>query len=203
MRKPKLQAALLIAIALMLSQNSYGTAQSAAKQIAHAEEDNRLYNQMVKVSDWCAQYCTWNHRFPEGYEQVAFAKQQLNALVPNVPYQSGMLQLAQGLDDEAAYANPTTSPIDSPQPTPVAASMDRIQIQSADLSLTNNDIQGYLTQPPQEWQAAPGTITAISNQSTTYIVWGAGRDGLPIKDPDTGKVRIIIGHFGLLFDNEE
>lgn len=178
-------------------------AQMTARQMARAQQDNRLFNQMTKVSDWFAQYCTWNHRFPEGGEQVAFAKQQLNQLVPNIPYESGELQLAQGLDAQSDYANPVEAPVESPQPVPVAANMDRIQIQSADLSLTNNDIQQYLTQPPQEWNAAPGTITAISNQTTTYVVWGAGRDGLPIRDPDTGKVRLIVGHYGLLFDNEE
>ncbi len=206
MRLPKSKSSLLstlLALSVLLVQPLNCGAQMTARQMARTEQDNRLYNQMTKVSDWCAQYCTWNHRFPEGGEQVAFAKQQLNDLVPNIPYDSGDLQLAQGLDNEAQYASPTGAPVEQPQPVPVAASMDRIQIQAADLSLTNNDIQQYLTQPPQEWNAAPGTITAISNQTTTYIVWGAGRDGLPIRDPDTGKVRIIVGHFGLLYDNEE
>jgi hypothetical protein len=196
-------ALLSIVLVAQISQPLHCDAQMTARQMARSDQNNRLYNQMTKVSDWFAQYCTWNHRFPEGLEQVAFAKQQLNQLVPNIPYQSGELQLAQGLDAEPDYANPLTSPEDSPQPIEVAASMDRIQIQSADLSLTNNDIQQYLTQPPQEWTAAPGTITAISNQTTTYVIWGAGRDGLPIKDPDTGKVRLIVGHYGLLYDSEE
>ncbi len=203
MQPRKFLIPVLCSILLSLSPHSYVKAQLTAKQLATAQQDNRLYNQMTKVSDWFAQYCTWNHRFPEGYEQVTFAKQQLNQLVPNIPYDSGMVQLAQGLDAESDYANPTTSPINTPQPTPVAASMDRIQVQSANLSLTNNDIQQYLQQPPQEWTAAPGTITAMSNQTTTYLIWGAGRDGLPIRDPDSGKVRIIVGHYGLLFDSEE
>lgn len=194
---------LIISLFLLQTSNYSVRAQVTARQMARMQQDNRLYNQMTKVSDWFAQYCTWNHRFPEGADQVTFAKQQLNQLVPNIPYNSGSLQLAQGLDAESSYASPDTSPEDSPQPTSVAASMDRIQIQSNDLSLTDNDIQQYRTQPPQEWVAAPGTITAISNQTTTYIVWGAGRDGLPIRDPDTGNVRIIIGHYGLLFDHEE
>ncbi len=205
MHLPKLNFAIpiLVAIAVIIGQPTNSGAQMTARQMASAQEDNRLFNQMTKVSDWFAQYCTWNHRFPEGPDQVTFAKQQLNQLVPNIPYDSGSLQLASGLDAEADYANPETSPQDSPQPTQVAATMDRIQVHSNDLSLTNNDIQQYKTQPPQEWTAAPGTITAISNQTTTYIVWGAGRDGLPIRDPDTGNVRIIIGHYGLLFDHEE
>lgn len=195
--------ALLIATGLTLFGQYVADAQLTAKQVAHAQEDNRLFNQMTKVSDWLAQYCTWNHRFPEGWEQVAFAKQQLNQLVPNIPYQSGSLQLAQGLDDQSTYATPDQSPVDTPQPVPVAANMDRIQVQSADLSLTDNDIQQYVVQPPEEWTAPPGTITAISNQSTTYLVWGAGSDGLPIRDIDTGRVRIIIGHYALLLDHEE
>ena len=193
----------LIVLVALVTQPLSSDAQMTARQMARAQEDNRLFNQMTKVSDWFAQYCTWNHRFPEGPDQVTFAKQQLNQLVPNIPYDSGSLQLASGLDAEADYANPETSPEDSPQPTQVAATMDRIQVHSNDLSLTNNDIQQYKTQPPPEWVAAPGTITAISNQTTTYIVWGAGRDGLPIRDPDTGNVRIIVGHYGLLFDHEE
>ena len=113
-----------------------------AKQMATAQDDNRLYNQMTKVSDWLAQYCTWNHRFPEGTDQNVFAKQQLNSLVPNIPYQSGSLQLAEGLDAQPEYANPDAQN-DMTQPLPVAASMDRIQIQPSDFSLTGNDIEGY------------------------------------------------------------
>lgn len=203
MRKRKILIPLIFSFLLILSQNTDVGAQLTSRQLATAQQNDRLYNQMVKVSNWFAQYCTWNHRFPEGGDQTTFAKQQLNQLVPNIPYESGMLQLAQGLDAQADYANPVTTPIDAPQPTPVAASMDRIQVQAADLSLTDNDIQQYLRQPPQEWNAPPGTITAISNQTTTYLIWGAGRDGLPIRDPDSGKVRIIVGHYGLLFDNEE
>ncbi len=194
---------LLVSLWLCLSSQGGAQAQLTAKQLAHAQEDYRLYNQMSKVSDWLAQYCTWNHRFPEGWEQVAFAKQQLNQLVPNIPYQSGRLQLAQGLDAQSDYATPDDSPVQTPQPVPVAANMDRIQINSADLSLTDGDIQQYLVQPPEEWTAPPGTITAISNQSTTYVVWGAGADGLPIRDPDSGRVRLIIGHYALLLDHEE
>lgn len=194
--------ALLVA-AYVLAGGQNSLAQDSVKSLAHVEEDIRLYNQMSRVSDWLAQYCTWNHRFPEGLEQVTFAKQQLNQVVPNIPYQSGQLQLAQGLDAESDYANPVEAPVDSPQPVPVAASMDRINIVANDLSLTDNDIQQFQTQPPQEWFAPPGTITALSNQTTTYIVWGAGRDGLPIRDPDTGRVRIIIGHYGMLYDKEE
>jgi len=201
--KLKSSIPVLIVLVALVTQPLSSDAQMTARQMARAQEDNRLFNQMTKVSDWFAQYCTWNHRFPEGPDQVTFAKQQLNQLVPNIPYDSGSLQLASGLDAEADYANPETSPEDSPQPTQVAATMDRIQVHSNDLSLTNNDIQQYKTQPPPEWVAAPGTITAISNQTTTYIVWGAGRDGLPIRDPDTGNVRIIVGHYGLLFDHEE
>lgn len=201
--KLKSSIPVLIVLVALVTQPLSSDAQMTARQMARAQEDNRLFNQMTKVSDWFAQYCTWNHRFPEGPDQVTFAKQQLNQLVPNIPYDSGSLQLASGLDAEADYANPETSPEESPQPTQVAATMDRIQVHSNDLSLTNNDIQQYKTQPPPEWVAAPGTITAISNQTTTYIVWGAGRDGLPIRDPDTGNVRIIVGHYGLLFDHEE
>lgn len=203
MRNKKLASIVLLAALFLHTPVQRAEAQATARQMARMQQDNRLFNQMTKVSDWFAQYCTWNHRFPEGPDQVTFAKQQLNQLVPNIPYDSGALQLAQGLDAEPDYANPENTPVDSPQPTPVAASMDRIQVHSNDLSLTSNDIQQYKTQPPEEWVAAPGTITAISNQTTTYIIWGAGRDGLPIRDPDTGNVRIIVGHYGMLFDHEE
>ncbi|HEY9676473.1 MAG TPA: hypothetical protein V6C76_00625 [Drouetiella sp.] len=195
-----------VSISLLVAfnwQRPVALAQVSARQMEHSQQDNRLFNQMTKVSDWFAQYCTWNHRFPEGWEQVNFAKQQLNQLVPNIPYDSGDLQLSQGLDAEADFANPTKTSMDAPQPIQVAASMDRIQINPADLSMTGNDILQYRTQPPLEWNAPPGTITAISNQSTTFLIWGAGSDGLPIRDPDTGRVRLIVGHYGQLFDNEE
>lgn len=174
-----------------------------SKQFAQAEDDMRLYEQMVKVSTWMSQYCVWNHRFPEGGDQLTDAKRQLNDLVPNIPYDTRDLQLAQGFDVDPEYATPVQAPEESFQPIPVAANMDRIQIQSSDLSMTDEDIQQYLTQPPQEWNAPPGTITAISNQTNAYVIWGANRKGLPLRDPDSGRVRLIIGHFSLLNDTEE
>jgi len=209
-RTTKVKPAQLCLLAFLVTVTGFGagsapiaSAQMTTKQFAHAEDDMRLYEQMVKVSNWIAQYCVWNHRFPEEGDQMEDAKRQLNQLVPNIPYQTGELQLAEGLDADPEYATPVDSPEETFQPTPVAATMDRIQIQSSDLSLTDADIQEYLKHPPEEWNAPPGTITAISNQQNVYVLWAANYKGLPLRDPDSGRVRLIIGHFSLLNDTEE
>ena len=172
--------ALLIATGLTLFGQYVADAQLTAKQVAHAQEDNRLFNQMTKVSDWLAQYCTWNHRFPEGWEQVAFAKQQLNQLVPNIPYQSGSLQLAQGLDDQSTYATPDQSPVDTPQPVPVAANMDRI----------HGDV-AYATYRNHGGHAEAIEITSTLTDSSA-ICWSS----LQIHDPTTRTARATTSRSG-------
>lgn len=53
-----------------------------ARQIA----DSELYEQMERVSRWMDQYATWNQKFPDPGDETNWARQQMNALVPNNPY---------------------------------------------------------------------------------------------------------------------
>lgn len=171
------------------------------RRIALDEEDDQLYSDERKVAGWLDQFCIWNHRFPEQGDQMRDAKDQLNQLVPNNPYSSGKLLVAQGLDVDPEYTNPTASPVEFPAPDYQAATENRIHLR-LDPSLTELNIRQYQTQPPLEWNGPPGSIYAISNQQSLYVVWAAGRDGLPIRDPNTHRVRLIIGRYALLNQND-
>lgn len=180
-------------------------AQSTMQQMALEQEDDRMFMDMRKVSDWMNQYCIWNHRFPEQGDEFREAKAQLNQLTPNNPYENDKLTLSQGLDADPQYADPNNAPTNMldyqkatwPVPSDQAANYHRIQLQ-LDPSLTELALQQYQIDPPEEWTAAPGTITCIGNQQNLFCVWGAGIDGHPIRDPLSHRVQIIIGRYAML-----
>lgn len=182
-----------------------GAQQSMMQQVAIEQEDDRLFMDMRRVSDWLNQYCVWNHRFPEQGDQMRQAKAQLNQLTPNNPYANDKLTLSQGLDADPEYGDPNTAPTNAldyqqaswPVPSDQAADYQRIQLQ-IDPSLTELELQQYQTDPPDEWTAAPGTISCISNQQNLFCVWGAGRDGRPIRDPLSHRVQIVVGRYAML-----
>jgi hypothetical protein len=190
-----------IAFASMIITLAPAFAQNAAQQMALAEQDDRMFRQMRQVAGWLDQYCMWNKRWPEAGEETDEAQQQLNQLVPNNPYVSGLLTLGGGLDANPQYADPNASPVDMPAPSDEAAGMNRVQL-SIDSSITEESVREDIKNPPVDWTAPPGTITAVSNQQNLYYIWGAGRDGNPLKDPLSGRTQIIIGRYAMLNNGE-
>jgi hypothetical protein len=178
-------------------------AQSASPgRIASEIDDQRMYEQMNRVASWLSQYCTWNHRFPEYGDEMTWAKQQINQIVPNPPYQTGSIRMASGLDADPEYNQPADSPEYISPPPGSPESLNRIQL-NFDPSLSEQQVQNWRTDPPDEWQAAPGTITAISNNQNLFVIWGAGIDGQPIKDPTTKRVIMVIGRYNMLYETQE
>jgi hypothetical protein len=86
-------------------------------------------------------------------------------------------------------------------PSDQAANMRRIKLR-IDPSLTEEEVREDETNPPDDWNAPPGTISVIGNQQNLYCVWGAGRDGRPLRDPLSGKVQIVIGRYAMLNFND-
>jgi hypothetical protein len=180
-------------------------AQSAMQKMALEQQDGQMFTDMRRVSNWVNQYCIWNKRFPEQGTEFREAKSQLNQLVPNNPYVSNKLLLSQGLDADPVYTNPAGMPSYDTDyqrwsyavPDDQAANLHRI-ILTLDQSLTELDLQQDQQQAPDDWTAPAGSITVISNQQNLYAVWGAGRDGKPLKDPLSGVTQIIIGRYALL-----
>jgi hypothetical protein len=180
-------------------------AQSTMQKMALEQEDVQMFTDMRRVANWVNQYCIWNKRFPEQGDEFREAKSQLNQLVPNNPYESSKLSVAQGLDADPEYINPSGSPSYAtdyekwsyPTPTDQAANLHRIVLK-LDQSLTELDVQQDQTSAPDDWTAPAGSIVVISNQQNLFAVWGAGRDGKPLKDPLSGVTQIIIGRYALL-----
>ncbi len=192
-------AFLLVAI---FSLGLWAPTSYAQRQPSMASEmaDNRLYDQMNRVATWLNQYCVWNHRFPEQGDEMAWAKEQLNQLVPNPPYDTASLRLASGLDADPNYYQPNTAPEYVMPSGGSSVNLNRISLQF-DPGLSELEIQNWRTDPPSEWQAAPGTISAISNNQNLFMIWGAGANGLPIKDPSTNRVIMIIGRYNMLYES--
>jgi len=178
---------------------------SEMQQMALQQQDEQMFMDMRRVSNWVNQYCIWNRRFPEQGTEFREAKAQLNQLVPNNPYVSDKLLLSQGLDADPVYASSSDIPdsytdydkVPYPVPSDQAANLHRIVL-NIDQSLTELDLQQDQDSAPDEWTAPAGSIVVISNQQNLYVVWGAGRDGRPLKDPLSGKTQLIIGRYALL-----
>jgi hypothetical protein len=184
---------------------------SAAQQMAMDEQDEQMFTDMRRVAQWMDQYCLWNKRFPEFGDEMIQAQQQLNQLTPNDPYQDTGLTLGRGFDAQPTFGNFDTSnntfnnadvyQMQYPVPDDQNANLNRIQLK-IDNSLTEEEAREWLTNPPDDWQAPPGTITLIGNQQNMYVCWGAGRNGRPIRDPLSHRTQIIIGRFAMLNNQE-
>ena len=195
----------VIPLSLAQSQMQQRGQRSEMQQMALQQQDEQMFMDMRRVSNWVNQYCIWNRRFPEQGTEFREAKAQLNQLVPNNPYVSDKLLLSQGLDADPVYASSSDIPdsytdydkVPYPVPSDQAANLHRIVL-NIDQSLTELDLQQDQDSAPDEWTAPAGSIVVISNQQNLYVVWGAGRDGRPLKDPLSGKTQLIIGRYALL-----
>jgi hypothetical protein len=170
------------------------------QKIGQSEIDSEMRRQMRAVARYLYQYSLRNQsRFPgpdNGEMDEMYAVQvQLTELVPNNPYNYRPTETINwGIP--AAY-NPngspaTGSPVWGDQYTEhlQAQNNNRIQLQF-NPSLTPQLIDQWASDPPPDWTAAPGTITAIGNNQGLLMVWGAGADGKPIRDPMNGKTFIV------------
>jgi hypothetical protein len=167
-----------------------------------ASEDARMYEQMSKVSQWVNYYTTVNHRFPESGDEMKAAKEELNQLIPNPPYNPHSMRLAPGLDADPLFAQPEHASVVGVEDSDTGTTLNRVNL-IIDLSLTELEIQGWRTDPPVDWQMAPGTVTVISNQQSIFVIWGAGADGLPLRDQYSHRVLMIIGRYHGLYDTQE
>jgi hypothetical protein len=167
-----------------------------------ASEDARMYDQMSRVSQWVNMYCMLNHRFPEEGDEMKSAKEQLNQLIPNPPYSPSSLRLAPGLDADPQYAQQEAAPGMGVENLDTGTTLDRVHL-IFDPSLSELEIQGWRTDPPSDWQEPPGTVTAISNNQSIFVIWGAGADGLPIRDQYSKRILMIIGRYAMLYDTQE
>jgi hypothetical protein len=179
------------------------------RKLATAQADTELYEQMVRIAAWISQYCIWNRHWPDPGDQANDAVRQLNELCPNNPYQSGKLQSSEGFSTDPIYqyysaptnvASGASSGFDndSLEPTTTFGALGDKRIRLAfDPSLTAIQAQEWEDDPPDEWEAPPGTITAICNGTDLVAIWAASVDGKPIRVPGQKKVRIFVANVKL------
>lgn len=179
-----------------------GTEGSTPAAGAHNFGDDRLYSQMNKVASWMEQYCKLNHRAPEQGEETADALRQMNQLIPNPAYNAQSIRLTPGLDADPQYIQPLDAPLTVMPDDGSGITLNRVTL-TFDGSLSDLEIQEWRDNPPYEWQAAPGTIAVITNNQSLFLVWGADSTGLPLRDPASHRVVMIIGRYAMLYDTQE
>lgn len=148
-------------------------------QLAASKADEALYEDMQLVASQLSLFVTRNGRFPEpGPESTAVSRNLGHSLVDNPYFSDAMLAL--NLSSNGTRCDPAGTGI-------------RIEV---DLGLCPNSAH-QLSQNglPDSFKASPGTITIIHNTEDTLLVWGAGIDGKPIRNPKSGLPYVVIKHF--------
>lgn len=176
---------------------------------AMQDEQDELYmqQQMQQVATYMAHWCMRNSRFPEQsgeWQQKWDVERQLDMLVPNNPYALGTTMQACGMPQVASYnANgspatgaPAAYPFENQQAQMYSQSNQRVHLYT-DQSLTPDMIDYYEENPPEDWRAAPGSIICIGSPNGYIMVWGAGRDGKPLKNVLNGQTLIVSSSWAL------
>jgi len=171
------------------------------------EADAMLTKQIREVSSWMENYCSSNVAFPDYGDEMKWVVSQLTELVPYNPYDPDSI-------NQAESGVPIAVPLDGSSPggeilsydeqtnESIAQQDDRIRIQ-VDQSMTPEQARQYQINPPDDWEAPPGAITIVStnqgrNQNSPFdffLVWGAGYDGKPVRDPFTKRVVLVEGRW--------
>lgn len=144
-----------------------------------------LLAQMRRVSSYMEQYSVQNNGFYD-QEMINATIVQLNQLVSNNPYSRGDMTAP---DDE--LFDQTQAMDNGGQEISQNKRVNLI----VDESMTDLQAEEYRSNPPDEWNGPPGAITVITNNRNMFLVYGDGRDGHPIKNPDTGRCAVIFGHY--------
>lgn len=159
--------------------------QSAGDYQAHEQANLVLHGQMQRVANFLENYCTMNYRFPQSTDDVRWLTKQLMDLVPNNPF----------TDQEEQPSDIITFPsTDGPTYSLPYGVQNRFNL-SIDNGIDDAIVQEWWLSPPDDWQAPPGTISAISNNRNLFVVWGAGADGRPIKNDVSGHTAIVVGRW--------
>ena len=172
---------------------------TVASQINTSEVDQEMRRQVRAVARLLYNYSLRNHSyFPSAVNSMdeMYAMQvQCEELVPNNPYNYGATETMNWGIPATFNANgsaATGSPVWGDQWTQhLQAQNDNRVLLITDQSLNHQMADQWADDPPQTWTAAPGTITAIGNNQGFFIVWGAGADGKPLKNPMNGKTFIV------------
>ncbi|MBX9877034.1 MAG: hypothetical protein K2Y22_01125 [Candidatus Obscuribacterales bacterium] len=171
------------------------------------EADAMMAKQVREVASWMQNYCSSNVYFPNHGDEQTWVKAQLTELIPFNPYDPNSI-------NQAESGVPIAAPLvgsgpggeifsyDEQTNEQIAQQDDRIHIQ-VEYGMTLEQAKEWQTNPPEEWQADAGTITILStnqgiNQNSPYdffLVWGAGADGKPIRDPFTKRVVMVQGRW--------
>lgn len=161
-----------------IRMSSSSTASTMA--VADSSVDEEMRRQMRECARYLLRYGLRNNgRFPGyGNDEMFSVQTQLNDLVPNNPYEYSQHPTGWG----ASWSD-----------APSTQQLNRIRL-SMDLSLTGDVIDNWAGTPPANWQAPPGTITCSGNGQGLFMVWGAGKDGKPIRNPANGRIFIITGN---------
>lgn len=179
------------------------------QRMQNIQFDTQMRMQIQQVATWLTEYSMRNHAdFPgvetgDAWGVKRNALLQLTELVGTNPYGSPLNVPARNAELSglgpglAAYyhadGTPVTgSPVWDDEWTNELAAENQGRVNLVmDYGLTPGEIDGWKQDPPDNWTAAPGTITALGNNQGLIAVWGAGSDGKPIKDTSGAGAFIV------------
>lgn len=182
-------------------------AQPRRESPINQEADAMMTKQIREVASWMENYCSSNVAFPDYGDEQNWVRAQLTELIPYNPYDPNSINQA---ESGVPIAAPLTGSgpggevfsYDEQTNEAIAQQDNRIQIQ-VNNGMTFEQARQYQVSPPDDWQADAGTITIVStnqgrNQNSPtdfFIVWGAGANGKPVRDPFTKRVVLVQGRW--------
>lgn len=149
---------------------------------AALKADQQLAIDMDTVAQTIKEFADAQGHFPDTGDDIAGLSLELSAVLPKNPYSA----------DSAANANtqssqPATDLMDAyEQP----AKQERAQV-IYDPSINATIVDRLITEPSANWKAKPGTVVAVTNGYDLCLIWGAGIDELPMREPN-GRVRLTV-----------
>ncbi|MCA0314140.1 MAG: hypothetical protein LCH63_09915 [Candidatus Melainabacteria bacterium] len=169
--------------------------------------DNEMFRQMKAVADWLNNFVVMNHRFPEQSiggedpynltfgqsDELNIALRQMNILIPNNPYMNAGIYMVPGADVDPNLQISNENPM-TVFPDDSKYNRNRVKV-IYDRSLNPQAVADLAIHPPYDWQGSPGTVGVVTDGLYYFVVWGAGIDGKPIKDPISGNVRLVLGSY--------
>lgn len=130
------------------------------------EADNKLRGNMQIVADFLFQFRKANGHLPEAGTEEEFCIARIQKLIKANPYSATGIQSISDLKPS------------------------NIKIVH-NCALNDSYRRQWEAQPPADWKAEPGSITAIVSEDNYVLVWGAGADHSPIRD-DKGRARFCL-----------
>lgn len=144
--------------------------QLVASKIACNSADDSLSRSMDTAERKFSEFVMARNSFPRSQREALVACEDLQILANKNPYAQQPLLVKNALE-QLPDANARA-------------------FVGYDPGISENMVRYWTQFPPEEWQAAPGSIAILHNGRDRFIVWGASIDSKPLRD-ENGAIHIL------------